>query len=286
MRSRGEIAAARWMVTPTLVVLRVVAGYPLAFALYLSLRRRLLVFSEDRFIGLDNFIFLVRDDRFWSAVSNTTYFTVCAVAVDLVIGVGLAVLIHRATPGHKLLRLAVLVPWAIPTVVSAKMWGWLFHSQYGLIARALPLADHDILGDPTLAMHAAIVVDVWKTVPFVAFLALAGLKTISGDVYRAAALDGVSGWRLLWRIELPILRSTLVVIAALRALDAFRVFDVIYTLTDGGPANTTETVSIYAYKTLMRSGDFGYGSALAIATLVFTAALGLIAARALRREAR
>lgn len=286
MRSRGEIAAARWMVTPTLVVLGVVAGYPLAFALYLSLRRRLLVFSEDRFIGLDNFAFLVRDDRFWSALWNTTYFTVCAVAIELVVGVGLAVLIHRATPGHKLLRLAVLVPWAIPTVVSAKMWGWLFHSQYGLIARALPLADHDILGDPTLAMHAAIVVDVWKTVPFVAFLALAGLKTISGDVYRAAALDGVSGWRLLWRIELPILRSTLVVIAALRALDAFRVFDVIYTLTDGGPANTTETVSIYAYKTLMRSGDFGYGSALAIATLVFTAALGLIAARALRREAR
>lgn len=274
------------MVTPTLVVLGVVAGYPLAFALYLSLRRRLLVFSEDRFIGLDNFAFLVRDDRFWSALWNTTYFTVCAVAIELVVGVGLAVLIHRATPGHKLLRLAVLVPWAIPTVVSAKMWGWLFHSQYGLIARALPLADHDILGDPTLAMHAAIVVDVWKTVPFVAFLALAGLKTISGDVYRAAALDGVSGWRLLWRIELPILRSTLVVIAALRALDAFRVFDVIYTLTDGGPANTTETVSIYAYKTLMRSGDFGYGSALAIATLVFTAALGLIAARALRREAR
>lgn len=274
------------MVTPTLVVLGVVAGYPLAFALYLSLRRRLLVFSEDRFIGLDNFAFLVRDNRFWSALWNTTYFTVCAVAIELVIGVGLAVLIHRATPGHKLLRLAVLVPWAIPTVVSAKMWGWLFHSQYGLIARALPLADHDILGDPTLAMHAAIVVDVWKTVPFVAFLALAGLKTISGDVYRAAALDGVSGWRLLWRIELPILRSTLVVIAALRALDAFRVFDVIYTLTDGGPANTTETVSIYAYKTLMRSGDFGYGSALAIATLVFTAALGLIAARALRREAR
>ncbi len=286
MKRGGEVAAARWMVAPTLVVLGVVAGYPLLFALYLSLRRRLLVFSEDRFIGLQNFSVLAQDDRFWSALWNTIYFTVCAVTVELAIGVGLAVLIHRATPGHKLLRFAVLLPWAIPTVVSAKMWGWMFHAQYGLVARALPIADHDILGDPTWAIHAAIVVDVWKTVPFVTFLALAGLKTISEDVYRAAALDGVVGLRLVWRIELPILRSTLVVIGALRALDAFRVFDVVYTLTDGGPANTTETVSIYAYKTLMRSGDFGYGSALAVATLAFTAALGLAAARALRREAR
>lgn len=280
-----ERTAARSMVAPVMLVLGVVAAYPLAFAIYLSFRRRLLVFGEDSFVGLENFAFLLKDDRFWSSLWNTAYFTVVAVGLELVLGVGFALLLHRATPGHRVLRAAVLIPWAIPTVVSAKMWGWLFHAQYGLVALALPVEDHDVLGSPAWALHAAILVDVWKTAPFVALLALAGLKTIPEDVYRAAAIDGAGPLRLVFRIELPMIRSTLAVVAALRALDAFRVFDAVYALTEGGPANTTETLSIYAYKTLMRSGDFGYGSTLAVATLFAAASLGLVGASLIRRRA-
>lgn len=271
------------MVTPALAVLALVAAYPLVFAVYLSTRRRILVFREDDFVGLENFRFLLHDARFWSGLGNTAYFTVVAVALELCLGVAFALLLHRAVPGQRLLRASVLVPWAIPAVVSAKLWAWLFDAQHGLITRALPLGDADILGTPVWAMHAAIAVDVWKTTPFIALLALAGLKSISEDVYRAAAIDGASGARLVFRVELPLLRSTLGVAALLRALDAFRVFDAIYALTEGGPANTTETVSIYAYKTLMRSGDFGYGSTLAVATLVFAAVLGLAGARIAQR---
>ncbi len=284
MSAAEEQRAGRALVAPTVLVLAAVALYPLLFAVYLSLRRRVLVFGEDRFIGLDNFAFLLTDDRFWSSVWNTGYFTLVAVTVELALGLGFALLLHRAVPGQRLLRAAILVPWAIPTVVSAKMWAWLFHAQHGLIARALPVQDHDVLGAPAWAMHAAIVVDVWKTTPFVALLCLAGLKSIPEDVYRAAAIDGARGLRLVRSVELPMLRSTLLVVGTLRALDAFRVFDAIFALTEGGPANTTETLSIYAYKTLMRSGDFGYGSTLAVATLIFVGVLGLFAARAAQRE--
>lgn len=275
------------MVAPALIVLAVVAAYPIVFAIYLSTRRKILVFREDESIGLENYRFLFEDGRFWSSLGNTAYFTLVAVTLELCLGVAFALLLHRAVPGQRLLRASVLVPWAIPSVVSAKLWAWLFDAQHGLVTRALamvlPLGDADILATPVWAMHAAIAVDVWKTTPFIALLALAGLKSIPEDVYRAAAIDGASAARLVFRIEIPMLRSTLVVAALLRALDAFRVFDAIYALTEGGPANTTETVSIYAYKTLMRSGDFGYGSTLAIATLICAAVIGIVGARLAER---
>lgn len=282
---RDEKRAARLMVAPALLALAAVAGYPIVYAFWLSLHRKILVFQEERFIGLENFAFLVEDARFWTALGNTAYFSFVAVAVELALGTALALLLHRSVPGQGLLRTGVLVPWAVPTVVSAKMWAWLFNADYGLVARVLPLGDVDLLGVPGWAMHAAIVVDVWKTTPFVTLLVLAGLKTIPEDVYRAASVDGAGSARVFFSIELPLLRSTLAVVALLRALDAFRVFDAIYVLTEGGPANTTETLSIYAYKTLMRSGDFGYGSALAVATFLCVAAFGAFALRSFARGA-
>jgi multiple sugar transport system permease protein len=280
-----ERRQARVLVAPAVLLLAAVALYPILAAAWLSLRRRILVFHEDRFVGLGNYRLLLEDPRFWTALANTAYFTLIAVTLELLAGLAFALLLHRAAPGRGLLRAAILVPWAIPTVVAAKLWSYLFNADYGLIPRLLPGRDIDWLGTPGYAMHAAIAVDVWKTTPFVALLLLAGLQTIPADVLRAAAADGASPLRIFRSVTLPLLAPTIAVALVFRTLDAFRVFDVIYVLTGGGPANTTETLSIYAYKTLMRSGDFGYGSALSVATFFCVMAVAVVYLRLLGREA-
>ena len=271
------------MVAPAVVILAGVAVYPILAAAWLSLHRMILVFHEQRFVGLDNYVFLVRDARFRAALGNTTYFSLVAVALELALGLGFALLLSSAAPGRGLLRASILVPWAIPTVVSARLWGWLFNPDHGLVTRLLPVSDVNILGTPGYAMHAAILVDVWKTTPFVALLLLAGLQTIPADLYRAAEIDGASRLRAFRSITLPLLRPTIAVVLVFRTLDAFRVFDAVYVLTEGGPANTTETLSIYAYKMLMRSGDFGYGSTLSVATFFCVMAISVFYLRTVAR---
>nr|WP_216618147.1 sugar ABC transporter permease [Corallococcus carmarthensis] len=272
------------LVAPAVLVLAVVALYPVLAAVWLSLHRFILVFGERRFTGLENYAYLMGDVRFWSALGNTAYFTAVAVTVELLLAVPLALLLNRAFPGRGLLRASVLVPWAIPTVVSARLWAWMFNPDYGLINRMLGGAEINWLGAPGYALHAAILVDVWKTTPFVALLVLAGLQGIPEDLYKAARVDGASGWRQFRSITLPLLKPALLLAVLFRSLDAFRVFDAIYVLTEGGPANTTETLSIYAYKTLMRSGDFGYGSALSVATFLCVVLLAVVWLRWLGRE--
>lgn len=284
---RGSFAEERrqayLLVAPAVAVLAGVAAYPILAASWLSLHRMILVLHEQRFVGADNYAFLLRDARFWTALGNTAYFALVAVSLELGLGLAFALLLSSAAPGRGLLRASILVPWAIPTVVSAKLWAWLFNPDYGLITRLLPLSDTNLLGAPGYAMHAAILVDVWKTTPFVALLLLAGLQTIPRDLYRAAEIDGASPLRAFRSITLPMLRPAILVTAVFRTLDAFRVFDAVYVLTDGGPANTTETLSIYAYKTLMRSGDFGYGSTLSVATFFCVMAISVVYLRLLGR---
>ncbi|RKH30691.1 sugar ABC transporter permease [Corallococcus sp. AB030] len=288
MRGAGSQARERrqayLLVAPAVVVLAVVALYPVLAAIWLSLHRFILVFGERRFTGLENYAYLMGDVRFWSALGNTAYFTAVAVTVELLLAVPLALLLNRAFPGRGLLRASVLVPWAIPTVVSARLWAWMFNPDYGLINRLLGGAEINWLGAPGYALHAAILVDVWKTTPFVALLVLAGLQGIPEDLYKAARVDGASGWRQFRSITMPLLKPALLLAVLFRSLDAFRVFDAIYVLTEGGPANTTETLSIYAYKTLMRSGDFGYGSTLSVATFLCVVLLAVVWLRWLGRE--
>lgn len=277
MRSAGSLERERrqayLLVAPAVAVLVGVALYPILAAVGLSLQRFILVFRERQFVGLDNYVFMLHDARFWTALGNTAYFTLVAVTVELLLAVPLALLLNRAFPGRGMLRASALIPWAIPTVVSAKLWAWLFNPDYGLINRLLPGPGVNWLGAPGYALHAAILVDVWKTTPFVALLVLAGLQGIPEDLYKAARVDGAGTWRIFRSITLPLLKPALLLALLFRTLDAFRVFDAIYVLTEGGPANTTETLSIYAYKTLMRSGDFGYGSTLAVATFLCVVAL-------------
>jgi multiple sugar transport system permease protein len=268
---------------PAIALLVVLALGPVLWAVVLGFHRDHVIFRDLRFVGLENYRFLLHDARFWAALGNTAYFAFVAVALETALGLAFALLLDAKTPGRSLFRAAVLVPWAIPTVVSAKLWAWLYHPEYGLVPKLLPGHDVDLLGTPVLAMHAAIVVDVWKSTPFVALLLLAGLKSIPRDVYLAARVDGASRARTFRSITLPLLAPTLTVTIVFRTLDAFRVFDAVYVLTDGGPAGTTETLSIYAYKTMMRLGDFGYGSALAIVTFAIVMAIAAIHLRALDR---
>jgi multiple sugar transport system permease protein len=278
-RLTGYLLAA-----PSAALLFGVAMLPIAATAWQSLRRLIVVFHEDRFIGLANYRSLLHDARFWTALGNTSYFAFVSVGIELVLGLALALLLDSRAPGRSLLRAAVLVPWAIPPAVSSKIWAWLFNPEYGLLTRALPGPPINWLGTPGYAMHAAILADVWKTVPFVALLLFAALSGIPEDLYRAAQIDGASPRRVVFAVTLPLLRPAILVALVFRTLDAFRVFDSVYVLTAGGPANTTETLSIYTYKTLMSSGDFGYGSTLAVATFLCVLSVSAVYLRLLGAE--
>ena len=265
-------------VLPALTAVALVTFYPLLFVVYLSLRRELPIFGVSRFTGLDNLLFLIRDDRFWNALGNTLYFTVTSVSLELLLGMAVALLLQRPFRFRGVARAVVLLPWAIPTVVSARMWEWIFNSDFGVMNRLLGIGVN-WLGSPFWAMHAAVIADVWKTTPFVAVILMAGLQAIPADIYRAARTDGAGSAAIFLRITLPLLRPVILVVLLFRTLDAFRVFDAVYVLTGGGPANTTETLSIYAYKVLFQTLQFGYGSALAMTVFLCT---GLISAGYIR----
>jgi multiple sugar transport system permease protein len=189
----------------------------------------------------------------------------------MLLGLITALVMHQARPGKSFVRAAVLVPWAIPTVVSARMWEWIFNPDFGVLnflLRKIGLVTgaQNWLGDPTLALHAVIFADVWKTTPFAALLLFAGLQVLPADIYEAARIDGANAWQRFWRVTMPMLIPVFLTTLLFRTLDAFRIFDTVYVLTGGGPANTSETLSIYAYKLLFQTLQFGAGSAVSVLT--------------------
>jgi multiple sugar transport system permease protein len=266
---------------PAAIVLGAVALFPALSVLWLSLEQRSPLLGAARFVGLDNYARLLGDARFWNALWNTAYFTAVSVTLELLLGLGMALLLARAVRGRALVYSLILLPWACPTVVSARLWEWMYNADYGVLNYLL--GTHvNWLGSPAWALHAAILMDVWKATPFVALLLLAGVQTIPRELYQAAALDGAGGWTVLRRITLPLLAPVMLVVLIFRTIDAFRVFDAIYVLTGGGPANSTESLSIYAYKVLFQTLEFGYGSALAVSVLAVVALLTIFYARLLR----
>lgn len=250
-------------IAPAVILLSFVTVYPVLYVFYLSLHRKLLIFDISKFVGADNYVFLLKDDRFWNALGNTAYFTSMSVALELVLGIGIAVLLNRNFRLKGIARAVVLIPWAVPTVVSARMWEWIYNTDFGILNYLLGVKIN-WLGSPFWAMNAAVFMDVWKTTPFVAIIVTAGLQVIPRAIYDAAKVDGAGSWAVFRRITLPLLKPVILVVLIFRTLDAFRVFDAVYVLTGGGPANTTETLSIYAYKVLFQTLQFGYGSTLSV----------------------
>ncbi|MDR7314623.1 sugar ABC transporter permease [Brevibacillus nitrificans] len=235
---------------------------------------------EPNYVGFAYYKKFLTDSRMWGALYNTLFFTVVSVAIELVLGLWIALLINKQFAGRGLVRATVLIPWAIPTVISAMMWKYLYDGQNGIVAHLFEVTGlvsnmGVLLTTKAGAMFSVILADVWKTTPFMALLLFAGLQTIPQSLYEAAQVDGASRVQQFFRITLPMLKSTLLVSLLFRTLDAFRVFDLIYALTGGGPANSTETISILAYKTMFAQMSFGEGSALAVIVFLCVALISI-----------
>ncbi len=277
----GRRRRTAWIfLLPLLATLAAVAVWPLARTIAFSLTDAYLGdLSIQRFIGLGNYRLLVQDPVWWQAVANTIVFTVVSVGIETVLGLAIALTLNAHIPGRGLLRAAILVPWAIPTVVSAKMWGWMLNDLYGVVNAVLlwlgaisePWA---WLADPVLSMASIIAVDVWKTTPFMALLTLAALQVIPGELYEAARVDGVHPVRVFFQVTLPLIRPALLVAVIFRGLDAMRVFDVIYVLAGNNP--NTASMTIYARQQLVDFQEVGLGSAAATLLFLTIAALTVI----------
>lgn len=265
-----------WLfVTPALLLLLAAAGWPLLRTLYFSLTDYDLG-NPDRvqFIGLKNFYYLALDHNWWRAVRTTLLFAFASIGIEVVLGLAIALILNQSFRGRNLVRAMVLVPWAIPTVVSSKIWAWMFNDTFGVINELLirlHLVEQRIswLGDDTLSMVAVVAVDVWKTTPFVALLLLASLQNIPRSIYEVAKIDGIQPWRRFVSITLPFIRPALFITVIFRTLDALRVFDSIYVLN--GNSRATASMAIYAREQLIDFQDFGYGSAVSIAIFLLIA---------------
>ncbi|ARI75849.1 carbohydrate ABC transporter permease [Halobacillus mangrovi] len=236
---------------------------------------------EPNFIGFSHYEKNLTDTRMWRSLMNTGIFTLVSVGFELVLGMGIALLINKAFFGRGLVRASILIPWAIPTAVSALMWKFLYDGQNGIVAHffeQIGIIDSmsSLLTTPVGAMAAVILTDVWKTTPYMALLLLAGLQTIPTSLYEAASIDGANKWKQFLKITLPLMKSSILVALLFRTLDAFRVFDLIFVLTGGGPANSTETISILAYKVMFSQTNFGEGSALAVIVFICVAIISAI----------
>ncbi|MEJ2667756.1 MAG: sugar ABC transporter permease [Deinococcales bacterium] len=295
-RSRPDMSLERrrartaWLfLAPTLIVILLVAGYPLYRTIELSFTQTsLLKFPlESHFVGLLNYKFLLQDSQWWHSVRNTVIFTVASVVIETVLGLGIAMLVNAKFPGRGTMRTAMLIPWAIPTVVSAQMWRWMYNDVYGVVndiimKLGLSHKAYAWLANPRLMLPAIISVDVWKTTPFMALLLLAGLQSIPGELYEAARVDGANPWQNFMRVTIPLLRPALLVALIFRTLDALRVFDVIYVMTGTNP--TTMSMAVYSRQQLVDFGALGYGSALSVGIFIIIAIFVVIYVVTLRVE--
>ena len=258
-----ERRTAYYMVLPTLVIILTVAFYPIFYSIWLSLHDATLN-SLGNFVGIQNYVEMIQNGDFREALFNTTVFTVVSVSIEFVIGLAIALAINRAFRGRGLVRAAVLVPWAFPTAIAAAMWRLMFQDQVGIIqyiVSSLGIISEPILNDRTLLLIAAIGVDAWKTMPFMALLILAGLQTIPGDVYEAARVDGASVIQRFFSITLPLLKPAILVALLFRTLDAWRIYDLFWVMSD----RQLESLSTFVYKGVRISQlQFAEGNAAAV----------------------
>ncbi|NES81698.1 MAG: sugar ABC transporter permease [Moorea sp. SIO2B7] len=262
------------LVTPALLLLLLVYGYPILRSFWLSLfTKNLGTQLQPVFSGLNNYGRMIGDGRFWHSLWNTVIFTSVSVALELVLGIAIALILNQTFKGRGIVRTIAILPWALPTALIGLVWAWMFNDQFGVwndILLRLGIIQDGInwLGYPTTAMMAVIAADVWKTTPFISILLLAGLQSIPQDLYEAHALDGATPWQSFKQITLPLLTPQILISLLFRFAQAFGVFDLIKVMTGGGPGGATEVVSLYIYTTVMDYLDFGYGAALVVVTFL------------------
>ncbi|MGE6469578.1 sugar ABC transporter permease [Serratia proteamaculans] len=259
------------LLAPMLLMMLLLTAWPLARTLWLSFTDAALVGNDitPAWVGADNFIYALTDPDFQAALWRTLYFTLVSVAFEGVIGVLVALLLNQKFHGRNVLRVLVILPWALPTIVNATMWRLNFNPDYGSINALLTqlgVIDHyrSWLGDPASALNAVMLADIWKNYPLITLLTLAALQSIPDDLYEAARLDGASAWRRFRAITLPAILAPLAVALVLRTIDAFKVFDIIYVMTRGGPMDSTKTLSFFVYQESFSYLRAGSGAAYAV----------------------
>ena len=279
------------MVTPTVVALLFVTAFPLVYNLWNSLHEVNLLdpAGMGRWAGFANYTSVFTDANFLPSLTRTFGFTAVSIVLELLLGLAMALVLNRPFAGRGLVRAAIFIPWAVPTVVSATIWKTMFDPRSGFVdyllgALHLPGAGTVWPAGTWTAWTSVLVADGWKNVPFVTILLLAGLQVIPRDLYEAARVDGASAWQTFRWITLPLLRPALMVTLVFRTLQAFLIFDVIYIMTSGGPGNSTEAVSFLDWQAFMVDSNFGYGGAVSMVMVVIALLIAAVYARTLRPE--
>ncbi|HOB49515.1 MAG TPA: sugar ABC transporter permease [Mycobacterium sp.] len=271
---RSQRRLAYWLIAPAVVLMLAVTAYPILYAVWLSLHRYNLASPDDTaFVGLANYATILTDKYWWTAFFVTTIITVISVAIEFVLGLALALVMHRTIFGRGLVRTAILIPYGIVTVAASYSWYYAWTPGTGYLANLLPDGSAPLTEQiPSLAV--VIGAEVWKTTPFMALLLLAGLALVSDDLLKAAQVDGAGAWTRLTRVIIPLIKPAILVALLFRTLDAFRIFDNIYVLTGG--ANDTASVSILGYDNLFKAFNLGLGSAISVLVFLAVAVIALV----------
>ncbi len=261
-----------FLVAPTIIIIALVAVYPIIDSIRLSLLDNPLIASGAAFVGLRNYIQVLGDPAFKSSVGITITFSVVSVALETLVGFAVALLMNQMFPGRGLVRTAILIPFAFPTIVSGQIWLLMFNAQNGVLTYLMQAAHllapgDSLLRTPSGLVTASIIIDVWKTTPFMALLLLAGLQVIPNELYEAAGVDGSSRWQQFWTITLPMLRNALLIALMFRLLDALRAFDLFYILTGGG--REVQTMALYSYANMFQGTTFDFAPGVAAAVMLF-----------------
>lgn len=289
-RRGGEGWFAVALLIPSALVVFGVVVYPVLRALLISFFEvDSPVATDTPFVGLGNYTEALSDPAFWRATRQTGYFAVTSIVLELLFGTGVALLLNAPLRARWLFRAVVILPWALPTIVNGAMWRHIFNSQYGplnaLLTQVGVLGEYrSWLGEPFLALNMVMLADVWKNTSLVAFLLLAGLQAIDVNLYEAARVDGAGPIRAFFSITLPLLVPSFAIVLVLRTIETFKVFDIIYIMTRGGPASGTQTVTYYTYLQAFSDQRLGYGSALAYLIVSAVVVLAVLYLRMLRGQ--
>lgn len=258
---------AWWLILPSVLIISLVTVWPIIYSFILSFFVSPTGLHQVRtFVWLDNYIGILQDHAFWETIGRTLYFTVASVLLNMLLGLAIAQLIHSHPFGWKFLRFSLIIPWAVPTIVNGAMWRWIYSGDFGALNGILMqfgLIKHYVpwLTLPSLAMPLVILADTWHTMPLIALILQAALAGIPEELDEAAAVDGANAWQRFWKIRLPLLRPALLVALIIRTVEAFRVFDIVYIITSGGPASRTITLTFLTYLYSFPYGKQGTGAA-------------------------
>ena len=286
MKSSQRLAAV--FLLPSLLFVALFSIFPIVESFRLSFYRLILTLPwfGQKMVGWENYTDLLTDPVAVAAIGTTLIFIGVTVSLELFFGLGIALVLNEVFRGRGLLRAVVLIPWAIPTVVSSQMWRFIFNDRYGLANLLLFGADTGRylapLADPYFALSAIMIAEIWKTTPFAALIILAGLQGIADDLYEAASIDGASAWQKFRHVTLPLLKPALLLALLFRTIDALRVFDLVFVMTQGGPADATNVLQFYGYKKTFAEGMIGYGSAIAVTVFLLSLVLSLVYLRAFK----